>query len=302
MQGYLKPSIQEALESFTVFTKSLTIPSILGITKPVDITFAVQPTTIEIDYAGMKVGLGASVVAENGLPAGATAPPGSLARQDCLGAGSDDFYLPTTAPLALAIHDDLLNQLLFGAFYGGVLHLDIPGSVIADKLGLDGVKVDTISIRPLLPPVITSCPSPGHLTVQLGDFGVAASLELNGKAGAIEGTIYASADVTIKAVQGSSGALELGLSVDKLDTFAFKVTDATGALDGSESVIELLFREVAKSLVGDAVGGGFLKSFPVPTIDISSFASGLPSLSLGFAPESVSIDSGFTVIVGAPTN
>jgi hypothetical protein len=302
VQDYLVPSIQEALESFTVFSKTLTIPSFAGITKPVDVTFAVEPTTLFIDYSGMKLGLGASIVAANGLPDGVKPPPGALARQDCLGEGSGSFELPLGEPFALAMHDDLLSQLLYGAFYGGLLHLDIPGSFIADKLGLAGVDIGTISLRPMLPPVITSCPNPGTLTVQLGDFAVDASLTLNGKQGSIGGFIFASANVTIKAVPTASGSVELGLGLDSLDTFTFQVTDATGALDGSESVIELLFREVAKSLVLDAVGKGFLKSFPVPKFDISSFSSGLPSLSLSFAPESVSVDSGFTVITGSPTN
>ncbi len=298
VQGYLVPSLQEALEGFTTYTQSLTIPSLGGITKPVEVTFAVEPSTIHTDYDGIRLGLGASVVAVNGLPAGIE-PPGSIARQTCMLAGVSPFALTDAAPFALAVADDLLNQLLFGAFYSGVLHLDIPGSLIADKLGFDSLKVDTISLKPLLPPVLTSCPSPGKLTVQVGEFAVSASLELGGKAGTVEAILFASADVQLEAVQ-KDGTVELGFSIAALDTFSLQVVDAGGALDGSESVIELLFREVASSLVKDAVGGSFLQSFPVPTFDISAFASGLPSMSLTFQPEELGVRDGFTEITGKP--
>ena len=294
--GYVVPSIQEALEGFTSYTTTLTIPAFAGITKPVDVTLAADPTTFTLDYGGAFIGLGASVIAKQGIP-DTIKVLGSLARQSCLGAGSAPFELPQDAPLALAISDDLLNQLLFGAFYGGLLHLDIPGSFIADKLGFDGLKVDTISLKPLLPPVITSCLTPGSITLQIGDFGVSVSLDVGGKSGTLDAFLFASADVTLKTVNGPDG-VELGVSVDALDTFAFEVIDATGALDGSEAVIELLFKELASSLVKDAVGNGLLQSFPIPSFDISSFVSGLPSLSLGFNPQQIGSKNGYTLITG----
>ena len=135
-----------------------------------------------------------------------------------------------------------------------------------------------------------------EIEVVIGPDG-SVSLDVGGKSGTLDAFLFASADVTLKTVNGPDG-VELGVSVDALDTFAFEVIDATGALDGSEAVIELLFKELASSLVKDAVGNGLLQSFPIPSFDISSFVSGLPSLSLGFNPQQIGSKNGYTLITG----
>lgn len=291
------PALAAALETFASYETTLTVPSIMEVTPPIAVTVAVSPTDLAFTPQGATIGLGVGITVPKGVPS--LEAVGSLARDGCFAGSPPSFVAPHDAPIVLAVHDDVINQLLFAAWWGGATHVDIPPSLLGALGTSEGIEKLSLKLAPLLPPVLTGCTPKGFLQLQLGDAGVSIDFELNGAPGGAEIFVSAALTANVVATPGPDGTVNLGIEILSLDVFDFQVMSASGFLVGSEPLIEVLVGTVVVDVIADKIAGGFAQSFPVPKFDLSKVLDTLPAgTSIGFAPKSLGRDGGYTVLSG----
>jgi hypothetical protein len=297
----LAPTIQSALESFTVFETAFQVPELLGTGITPIFTVGVQPETLDFTNTGAAISLSARVTGPGGLPSDITSE-GSLARGDCmLGQPEAELLLPQGSTLSLGLHDDLLNQVLFAGWWTGALHRPIPGQYIANRLGFDGISITNAILTPLTPPVATSCGPDGQLQLQIADLGVDVEMTWDDEPIQVSAFVSAAADIELSAVPGSSnGTLDLAINVTSVNTLEFDIVSATGVLDGTEELIELFFKELVGTVLDELIGSGLGANFPVPALELGTLIPTIPAgAMIGFAPTAFSTGSGYTVLEGA---
>ncbi|MEC8022671.1 MAG: hypothetical protein VX223_01965, partial [Myxococcota bacterium] len=295
------PTIQSALESFTVLETTFQLPTLPILGVPPLLTVGVQPQQLQFTSEGATVILSSRVTAPGGLPT-STIIPGSLARGDCmLGQPTASLTLPKTPPVAIGLHDDLMNQVLFAGWWSGAFHRDIPGQPIVDRLGLDGIDITTVTVAPSSPPVVTSCGPDGKLQLQIGDLSVSVDATVSGQSTSVLAMVSAAASIQVSAVTGTTnGTLDLAIEIMSVETLVFDILTASGYLDGSEQLLPLVLEKVLESIIDDVIGAGLGTNFPVPSLDLGVLIPGVPDGSaIGFAPSSFSTGSGYTLLSGA---
>jgi hypothetical protein len=198
-------------------------------------------------------------------------------------------------PLELALQDDVLNQLLHAAWYGGLIEFPVPPSMLG---GLDltqyGVTDLDLKLSAMLAPTVSDC-NPGQtLDAHIGDLRVDAKLKLFGQP--MDVVVYATitAGVTVSATEGA-----IGISLSELKTSELQVDVLQENLISSEAVLGGLIEE---NLIGALVGqltGTALGSFPLPSIDLSGAVAGLPAgTGIAINPNKVTRVDGNSVIGG----
>ena len=297
VQEQLTPVLQSLLNSISTYVKSFEIPSLLGATKPATVTVTVFPTSLKIVDKGAIVGLGIGATTPKG--ASWLKSPGSIKRSGCFDGTEPPLSMPTSAPLAMAIHDDLINQALFAGWWGGVTSIDIGEeelALVAPELEVEGLEVN---LDPLLPPVLTSCTFDGSTQLQLGDVRVEASFLLGGKPAAAVAYVTTGFEVALQVTSAPDATINLTLGIKKLVFLDFHLEDATGAIDGAESLLEVILHDVIANVVVEALAEGFFQSFPVPQFDLASLLPGLPpGTKLAFDPEELTRTHGYIILTG----
>jgi len=184
-----------ALTQFSTSTLTFDLPPLPGQTAGLSVDVGVRPTAIELTPDGGSLALGVQITSPIGpaLQAAGIDSPGAVARGAC--GASDEAALPKDQPVAMSLHDDIVNQLLFAAWWGGILHAEIAPSVF-DAISASGpFGIGAVALEPHMPPVLTQCRADGTLQMQVGDLKVQAELEVNGAKGAV--TAWASARVIV---------------------------------------------------------------------------------------------------------
>jgi hypothetical protein len=198
-------------------------------------------------------------------------------------------------PLELALQDDVLNQLLHAAWYGGLIEFPVPPSLLG---GVDltqyGVTDLDLKLSAMLAPTVSDCNVGQTLDAHIGDLRVDAKLKLFGQP--MDVVVYATitAGVTVSADSGA-----IGISLSELKTSELQVEVLQENLISSEAVLGQLIEE---NLIGGLVGqltGTALGSFPLPNIDLSGAVAGLPpGTGIAINPNKVTRVDGNSVIGG----
>ncbi|MDP6946965.1 MAG: hypothetical protein QF464_22640, partial [Myxococcota bacterium] len=149
--------------------------------------------------------------------------PGSLAWTGCqagapvsgdaIGTGEGTIgtgtgLLPHASALEAYFREDVANQLMFAAWWGGATTVPVP---VVDQAGA-GLDNVVASVDLLLPPVVTGCTQSGHLEIQLGDLQMYTTFEFLGAPGVFEAYLSAWLDVELAVIDvpGSGPALGVG--------------------------------------------------------------------------------------------
>ncbi len=208
-------------------------------------------------------------------------------RNDC-GNGETSLRMPRAAELEIGLTDDMLNQLLYGGWRGGLLEFPLDSRALGGAGG-GLVKNFSVVVSGHAAPTASDCASDGALRVMLGDIQIDAELDLLGAP--VTFVAYTTIVVKMNITQTRNG---IALDFDEVELVDTEVT----ADDMSIEVEELLKSALEAELVGgllDQLGG--LGEVSLPAIDLSGLL-GLPpgSAPLNIAVQGTSREPGTTVI------
>ena len=294
----VSPLIAELINGVSVFAQTFEIPPLMDLTAPVTATIGVVPSHIQLSHNGAVIGVAASLTAAAGPDD--LDPTGSIARNGCFGGDEPSLQVPTNEHIAIAIHDDLLNQGLFAAWWSGLLHVKVEPSVL-EKLKVE-FPVDELSteVELLLPPVLTNCTPNGKTQLQLGDLKVSASFMLSGAPASLTAFASGAFEVDLDAAAAEGATVELTFGVSSVVDLDFEILETTGAIEGAKDVIQLLLSNIVEDVVVNSLSAGVFQSFPVPTFDISTIIPGIPeATSLTFVPYELVRQGGYIVLNGS---
>jgi hypothetical protein len=297
INGQLAPTVKLLFESLSDYEETFEVPPFLGATQAVPVGVKVQPAFLSLDPTGGLAALSVSASAQKG-PSWLTSP-GSLAREGCLDSVETSVDLPTDAPLVMAIHDDVVNQGLFGAWWGGVLHVTVDESLLTTlevELPIDEIDAQ---LDPMLPPVLTSCTSNGKPQLHVGDLRILTTFLLNGELAAVEAYASAAFEVEMTAAAAPGATIDLGLGLQNVVWLDFELVSVSGAIQGRQDILQVLIEGLVSEVLANALSNGVFQQFPVPQLAIGTFVPGLPAnAALGFIPESLVRKQGYTILSG----
>lgn len=199
--------------------------------------------------------------------------------------------LTRTAIMEIGLHDDLINEILYGAWKGGLLEFPLPADLIPESNLVQNLDVN---VSGMLPPVGMDC-STGELLAHLGDIRIDASLELLGAPVSFTAFTTAVVRVEISAEDG-----QIGIAIGDLQSVETELNvNEDSAIATEETLIGVLEGALIDGLIG-GLGGDSLGGIELPEIDLSD-SLGLPA---GSAVIAIQIDEavrqpGITVVQGS---
>lgn len=220
------------------------------------------------------------------------APYDNLGIPDRAGCGAGGgVEMPRDGALEIGLTDDLLNQLLHGAWEGGLLEFDMP----PELLPTDGFISDVqIHVSGMLAPTASDCSPDGLVRAHLGDVRIDGSLMLNTTP--LTFTAYSSMLAGLEFTPTASGVAITITEVERIDT---ELTVNEDAGIETEPLLESTLETQLVDGVLGAIASGGLGAINLPEIDLSP-TLGLPA---GTAALNITADEavrapGVTVIRG----
>jgi hypothetical protein len=284
MAGWIGENFGAALSGFLeTFELDYTLGSVRTVVNLEDVV---------VTAAGVDMALSASFSSELGL----LSPP--------VGAGSmrtDDPPLPhgfSSAPVAMALSDDAVNQLLFAFWYSGAVDAyELPSEALAE-LPEVFQPLTQLDVNLRLPPALIA-PTEPEFPFDLAAGGVRLQI-LAGSDRWFDAAVHIRAGVAL-AVTADGG---LSMSVDdraQKITVKANVRTAPSVLDPGD--VAALFRMMVPSVLGQA--NVTYAGYPLPDLDLSSFADTVATFegrTLRFVPSGSAkkgTGGGYFVIEGA---
>ena len=195
-------------------------------------------------------------------------PYRNLGIPDRTGCGDGGgLQMPRDGELEIGLSDDLLNQLLFGAWRGGLLEFDMPPELI----GGGGLVRDLeLRVSGMLAPTASDCGGPPEVLVHLGDVRIDASLVLG--ANPVNFVAYSSLEASLEFTPTGSGVEITIADVQSIDTELTVEEDY--AIDTEPLLVSTLETSLVDGVI-DAIANGGLGAIELPQIDLSA-TLGLP--------------------------
>ncbi|MCA9689163.1 MAG: hypothetical protein KC636_06100 [Myxococcales bacterium] len=208
-----------------------------------------------------------------------------------VGCGSTDelVALPRTAEVELGLADDMINQVLYGAWRGGLLEFEVPPELAGDGAT---VIVNEFNASGMLAPTASDCKTPGMLLAHIGDLRFDGDLVVFDKP--MTFTAYTSLLVRLEiAADGSS----VSVGIPEVLELRTELTANEDDMIDAEEFIAGQIEDVVADTIVEALGGGGLGGIELPQIDLSA-QLGLPpnTASLTLTAEGVVRSPGTTVI------
>jgi hypothetical protein len=248
--------------------QTLDIPELVAGQPPASVTIGAKISDVQFSEAGGRIGLTGRAVAEKKVVVN---PLGSILRDGCLQTQANDYALPQSGPMELALGLDLVNEILYGLWYNGGLNLALDGDALGSFLG--GAKLDdaTIRLEPTLPPILSDCNAKGTIQLQLGDAWIEANLPLGDLLINFKGWLSIELDAILSVVDG-----KLAITIGGISAFDLTVLEAGGAFADNPSAIEDLIKNLLNTaltqLLGDALSG-----IEIPSIALDGLLEGVPA-------------------------
>ncbi len=186
-------------------------------------------------------------------------------RSGC-GAGGG-LEMPREGALELGLSDDLLNQMLHGAWSGGLLEFDMPPELLPP----DGFISDLqVHVSGMLAPTASDCSPDAMVRAHIGDIRIDGSLVLGQTpiTFVAHSTMFAGLEFT----PTESGVAITITDVERIDTELTVAEDE--AIDTELLLTSTLEMQLVDGVLGGIANGG-LGGIDLPNIDISA-ALGLP--------------------------
>ncbi|MEM7159039.1 MAG: hypothetical protein AAF799_39745 [Myxococcota bacterium] len=297
INGLLGPALSEAFGGLAPNT-NLSFPNLGDPKAPIDVQLVADFLDTDFHDGGAPPDPsppqgGMILMRGGGYAVTPVAPHKNLGIPDRAGCGdgTSGLDLPREALLELGLGDDMLNQLLHGAWTGGLLEFDLP----PELLGEGGLVSDLdIHISGMLSPTASDCYPDGQIRVHLGDIQIEGGLTL----GVLPMTFVAYTSL-VAGLELSPTKSGVGISITEVEMVDTELTVGEDeALEQEALVAATLEGQLVSALV-DAIGGGGLGGIDLPPIDLSA-TLGLPpgTAALTVVAEEVHREPGITVISG----
>ena len=205
------------------------------------------------------------------------------------GATSEALVLPRTADVEVALADDMINQVLYGAWRGGLLEFVVPPDLAGASESLE--VIDFVASG-MLAPTASDCATPGELLAHIGDLRFDAHLVVLGKP--MSFTAYSSMLVRLEiAVVDNS----ISVGIPEVLEIRTELTANEDNMIDAEGFVITQLEEGLSNKITSALGGGGLGGINLPVVDLSA-QLGLPpgSATLAITAEGVVREPGTTVI------
>ncbi|GMV40200.1 MAG: hypothetical protein AMXMBFR64_19160 [Myxococcales bacterium] len=266
LDGPASDAIKSVLESVEI-DQDIDLPALLG-NGGATMKLLASLSTVLFKPSGGTLGLRTGAWSEKAVDYD---PLGSLLRDACMGAETGDFTFSEQTPMSVALHMDLLNELVHAVWWNGFFDMAAGPEELAE-LSEEVAKygVQDLALTFLLPPVLTDCNAKGLLRLQIGDGFVQVKMNFLGLDVEAEMFVTMELDANIKA----SGN-EVGITVNGVTLFQVHIVKVSDTFKGNEAALEdaikaLLLPQIEK-LAGDSLG-----AFPIPALDLSGVVPGVP--------------------------
>jgi hypothetical protein len=280
----LVPILNGVLGDVATYTKSLALPAVPDNAPGAALTAAVQAREVTITETGVRLGTRAGAEVAVAPP---HASPGSLLRGHCLGSDPGAFWLPGWDQVEVAVTEDLLNRALWALWAGRHLSVTLDETLLGEATARFNLEQVKVRLDPLLPPILTSCATPGALELQVGDLGLKVDFDLGGGPGSLEffGTLRVE---VLPVLVGAAGQRQLSLELGAVHDLAFDVVHAEGTGAGLTTLVETLLADVVRNLVLETLVKDALTAWPIPVLDLGAYVPGLPAGSkVTFEPQTL---------------
>jgi hypothetical protein len=297
LKNRVAPALKQAFNSLGHYERAFEIPPVLGASNPISVSVSVRPSLLDIKPDGVRAALQVRLSAVGDRDP--TLVPGSPLRSGCGSAPEPALSLPTESPMAVALHDDVVNQALFAFWWARGTTMDLDAEQIAVILPDAPVEGLDVSIDLALPPVVSSCTPGGATWLQIGDARVLVHFEVNGQPASVDAWVSASVEVDLEASAAPDATVSFTFGVVRLVSSGFQVLSTSGPLEGAEALVEAILQEVVTGLIADPLSGGVFHSFPVPHLDLGGYIPGFPTGTIvSFDPDAVSRKDGYVMLTG----
>jgi hypothetical protein len=205
------------------------------------------------------------------------------------GVTTEQLVLPRAAEVELALGDDMINQVLYGAWRGGLLEFPVPASIAGDNPSLE--VIDFVASG-MLAPTASDCKNPGQLLVHIGDLRFDAQIVVLDKP--MSFTAFTSMLARLEIAADGQG-ISIGVP-EVLEIRTELNANEDNMIDAETFIAEQLEEGLIATLI-EALGGGGLGAIDLPTIDLSA-QLGLPpdTATLKLTAEGASRQPGTTLI------
>ncbi len=286
LEGTVAEQIEPALEDglgALAFESSFDMPSFDPAGGSVPVEMKTDFSSVQFDATGGAIRLRTGAYSPKVTPYDKL---GALARVGC-NAAEQVLVVPKASPFELVLSDDMINELLYAAWNGGLLEFDVPADMLADAdLTAYGITDLAVSLSGMSAPTLSDCEI-GDLDVHIGDMRVIADLVLLGTPLTIEMYISFTAGFEFALLDG-----ELGLGFTKIKTLDSEITVLQDDLIGSEGLVaDMVNGSLVPSLLS-GLDGGALGGIPLPAMEFSE------GVTLTIVPETVERMGGNTVVGG----
>jgi hypothetical protein len=284
--------ITEGLLDQLSLNQELAIPNPLDPNgAPVTLMLSSYIRDLKFCNAGVELKLDAAVLAPKKVNKN---PLGSIGRASCLKWVAEEFVMDQELFAIMGIHDDLINEVLFSAWYAGLLDMKIPLTQFVEPGQLDdalkqfglesfeqlGFSMEDMAVRTefFLPPIITSCPDPYDQTLQMqiGDIYVELTTKILNEPVTMGMFISMAAEASIEIVTLPDGSQEIKLGIGKVDPIFAQITYMSDNLKGAEGFLSMIVQAILVPTLLEQFAENSLASFPIPVVNVSQLSNFLP--------------------------
>jgi len=277
---------------------------------PVELSFVSTIRELEFDQDGVEVRLDAAILGPKNVTKN---PLGSIGRASCLKWQPEEFiFTKWEEYMLMAIHDDLVNEILFSAWYAGLLDMVVPLEDFMDPDAIGGLiegfdlaalGIDDMTIRTefFLPPIITSCNVNDQLLEQLqfqvGDIYVELNMKLLNEPVTMGMFVTMAAEANMEIIDGPEGP-EVALSIGEIDPMIAQMTYASDNMAGIQGIMSMLIQGLVLPSLLDSIAESTMASIPLPVINISEMAPEFlpPNIVWKFVVDKLFRELGYTVL------
>jgi hypothetical protein len=248
---------------------------------PVELSLVSKIRELLFTHVGVELRMDAAVLAPKNINKN---PLGSIGRASCLKWVPETFYIDKDQWALMALHDDMLNEVLFAAWYAGLLDMVLPLEEFIDMdsigdLGFGsledmGIKDIVVSTEFFLPPIITSCNDPWDeiMQFQIGDIYIELNMKMLNEPVTVGLFASMAADAIIE-VNDVGNSQEISLAIGTIDPMVMQVTHISDNLKGAEGFMTMIIQGMLLPSLLGSFAEGSLASFPLPSIDVSALAA-----------------------------
>jgi hypothetical protein len=212
-----------------------------------------------------------------------------IPRRDRCGQGGQEVAVPRLADLEIGLTDDMINQLLYAGWQGGLLEFPLDSESLGDNALIDDIDV---VISGMLAPTASDCNERQELLAQIGDIRIDATLVLSGTP--VEFVAFITATLGIELGASDEG---ISINITGVDEIYTELTADDDSIELEPTLVNVLEGQLSDLLggLGDGLGG-----FELPEFDLSE-SVGLPpgTAVLSIQIHDVTRVDGTTVVSGS---